>query len=156
MLFVQVKLWYTNSYQFRLGSLLTISTRHISSMPSSNTNGTQPSTSPTTIFTSIFPERDTGCNIEDCVDTASRTPICYLNDQNLMGLMTLEAFTGSVRDELPDAKVLVCVVAVGEPEACMLNHPLRPRTEPRNMSSRESSVRVAEDCVGGLDLSCST
>src|SRR2546421_1023319 len=111
MLFLQVKLWDTNSYQFRLGSLLTISTRHISSTPSSNINGTQPSTSPTAIFTSMFPERDTGCTIEDCVDTASRTPICYLNGQNLTGLMTLEAFTGSVGDELPDAKVLVCVIA---------------------------------------------
>jgi len=156
MLFVQVKLWYTNSYQFRLGSLLTISTTHISSTPSSNTNGAQPSTSPTEIFTSIFPERDTGCNIEDCVDTANRTPICHLNGQNLAGLMTLEVITGSVGDELPDAKVLVCVIAVGEPEACMLNHPLRSRTKPRNISPRESSSRVAKDCVDGLDLSCST
>jgi hypothetical protein len=69
--------------------------------------------------------------------------------------MTLEAFTGSVGDELPDAKVLVCVIAVGEPEACMLNH-LRPRTKLRNIPSRESLARVAEDCVDGLNLSYNT
>jgi hypothetical protein len=49
-------------------------------------------------------------------------------DQNLAGLVTLEAFMGNVGDKLPDAKVLVCVIAVGQSEACMLNHPLRPRT----------------------------
>jgi hypothetical protein len=70
--------------------------------------------------------------------------------------MTLEAFMGNVGDELLDVKVLVCVIAIGEPEACMLNHPLRPRTKLSNISSRESSARVAEDCVDGLGLSHST
>ena len=63
---------------------------------------------------------------------------------------------GNIGDKLPDAKVLVCVIAVGQSEACMLNHPLRPRTKLRNLPPEKPSARVAEDWVEGLGLSFST
>lgn len=46
-----------------------------------------------------------------------------------MELITLQAFTGSDGDELPDTKILVCVVAVGPPETCKSCHNLGLRTK---------------------------
>jgi hypothetical protein len=123
----QVKLWYAEPYKLRLGTVLTISTTHLSST-SATGNGTQRNTIPASIFTSIFPERDTGCKIEERLDTVCRIPIPYLGGQLLMGLMTLEAFAGNPGDEVLDAKILVCVVNVGQPQTCMSRQTLKVRS----------------------------
>ena len=118
---VQIKLWYAAPYEFRLGSLLTVSTTHISSNSPIST-GTQPATIPASISSSIFPQRDSGCQIEERCSESSITPICYAHGQPLVGLMTLKDFTCNDGDSTQNAKVLVCVTTIGRPEACMLCH----------------------------------
>jgi hypothetical protein len=118
----QVKLWYAEPYEFRLGRFLTISTTHLSSTPSVG-NGTHQSTTAVSILTSIFPERDIGCKIEEASETFCRTSPSYPGGHALMGLMTLEAFMGNGGDEVPDVKILVCSMNVKPPRTCTLRTP---------------------------------
>ena len=75
------------------------------------------------ISTSIFPERDTGCCIqilsaETNDSTACRTPLGYRGGKALLGLVSLKSLTESRGDTVPDAKMLVCVEAIGQTETC--------------------------------------
>ena len=90
------------------------------------------------VLTSIFPERDIGCNIEEHEETICRAPLCYVSGQPLMGLMSLEALTGTGGNEVPDSKILVCVVNVEQPQTCMLRYAPRLRTESMGLLSTHS------------------
>ena len=79
----QIKLWYVEPHDFRLGSLLTVSTTHISSNSPTST-ATKPATIPASISSSIFPQRDSGCQIEERCSELSRTLIWYPHGQPLV------------------------------------------------------------------------
>jgi hypothetical protein len=119
--FQEVKLWYaTKLYNVLLGTVITIWTTHIHPTASSLNVLGSPTTNPATILTSIFPERDNGCYIsihpnEEGETISNYTILEYANSQNISGLMSLEKLANRGGDECPDAKVLVCVVAVGQP-----------------------------------------
>ena len=117
-----VKLYYASTtYDLRLGTLLTVWTTHIHST-SSLSDHTIPSAG---ISTSIFPERDSGCNVEIHDEQAEksdccRTPLGYCGGDGELysGLMSLETYINGNGAEDPDARLLVCVVAVGEIVTC--------------------------------------
>lgn len=106
-----------------MGDLITAWTTHISPASSLGNATSAIGTSPAFNLTSIFPERDYGCRIqtsprEQNDSPACRTPIGYGGPQSLLGLIPLNNFIGGGGDEIPEAKVLACVVAVGQPETC--------------------------------------
>jgi hypothetical protein len=99
-----------------LGDVLTISTTHLSS--SVAVNGNQQSATPASIFTSIFPERDAKCKIEECVQINQSIPTPYNSVQLPLGLTPLHALTGKAGEDVSDAKILVCVMDLGEYQNC--------------------------------------
>lgn len=118
---VLIKLWYASTtYYLRLGTLLTCWTTHIhstASLAGINEAVTLPS-SP--IMTSIFPERDSGCQVqihndEGKPNTLFRTPLGYFSGDPLSGFMSLEHYMNHGGNEIPEARLLVCVTAIGVP-----------------------------------------
>ena len=126
-----IKLYYASTiYDLRLDTLITCWTTHIHSTASSSgfnptttktgsTLGTVTLLPPSPIMTSIFPERDSGCHIqihdeEESNSTACRIPLGYRSGQPLNGLMSLDAYIKQNGADRPDAKLLVCVIEVGE------------------------------------------
>jgi len=116
----QVKLWYGSTrYGLSLDDLLAVWTTHISSISSILNGEVSPNIGPAPVLTSIFPERDSGCYVEvqpriSENDSACRLPLDYFPSNSLLGLMSLDAFLNAGGDDVPNAKVLVCVTAVGE------------------------------------------
>lgn len=77
-----------------------------------------------TLVTSVFPERDAGCRIRTADQprlnrSICNTPLGYVSGRPLFGLMSLKAFIEEGGDEVLNAKILVCVKAVGSISTCM-------------------------------------
>jgi hypothetical protein len=78
-------------------------------------------------MTSIFPERDTGCHLQ-AVDQSNNdrsicnTPLGYVSGCPPSGLMSLKTFVDERGDELPNAKILVRVKAVGRETSCQSHY----------------------------------
>jgi hypothetical protein len=117
---ILIKLWYaTTAYDLRLGTLLTCWTTHIhstSSVAGVNEVVTIPSAP---IVTSIFPERDSGCHVqihneEGWLSACGRTPLGYFSGDPLPGLMSLDQYMNAGGGEILEARLIVCVVAIGE------------------------------------------
>jgi hypothetical protein len=130
---VLIKLWYaTIAYDLRLGNLLTCWTTHIhstSSLAGVNEIVTIPSAP---IVTSIFPERDSGCHVqihneEGRLSAYCRTPLGYFSGDPLPGLMSLDQYMNAGGDEIVEARLIVCVVAIGDPNTgeCTRRYPTR-------------------------------
>jgi hypothetical protein len=127
-----VKLWYTSpkTYALRLGTLLTVWTTHIHSTstltgPNEATATVKLPASP--IMTSIFPERDTGCHVQIHDEEGKLSACCRspLGANNLLNnLMSLDTYLKHNGADMPDARLLVCVVAVGEPLSGALRPPV--------------------------------
>jgi hypothetical protein len=128
---VLIKLWYaTTAYDLRLGNLLTCWTTHIHSnfsLPGVNEVVAIPSAP---IVTSIFPERDSGCHVEihneeGRLRAYCRKPLGYFNGDPLPGLMSLDQYMNAGGDEILEARLIVCVVAIGDPNTgeCTRRYP---------------------------------
>lgn len=130
---ILIKLWYaTMTYDLRLGNLLTCWTTHTHST-SSLTGITETVMIPSApIVTSIFPERDTGCHIqvhdeEGRLGTSCRTPVNYFTGDPLPGLMSLEQYMNVRENDIVEARLIVCVVAIGEPTTSECRYPFSIR-----------------------------
>lgn len=100
---------------------MTIWTIYVSS--TSATAALIESSQPATLLTSIFPERDAECCISTAEQPCSDRSICnspfgYGSGRSLFSLMSLEEFVNGGGDEVPNAKILVVVSAVGETSTC--------------------------------------
>jgi hypothetical protein len=109
---LSIRLWYANiEYKVRIGQLVTVWTVHIH-------RDEQASLAPTatTLFTSIFPERERGCHImlHENSDNGImfKRPFGWKDTEPLPGLMTVKNFTNGGY-EVDDCKVLVCVKSIG-------------------------------------------
>lgn len=104
----QVKLWYDKmDYKIRLGTLVSIWTPHISHAENNSMIGR-----PSSLITSIFPEKDNSCYflVQEQSDegTLCKAPLGYREGKQLPGLMTLKSFLDGGAEVL-GAKILVCV-----------------------------------------------
>ena len=120
----QVKLWYAKvDYNLHLGSLVSIWTPHVSKADSNSLAVRDAS-----LVTSIFPERDNSCYfmVQEQSDEGvmCKTPLGYRDGRQLDGLVTLKSFIEG-GDELPDAKILVCVKSIGARKKCEDHHHLK-------------------------------
>lgn len=110
----EIRLWYADrEYSSYLGQLVTVWTTHVSSAKMETL-----SVLPASLVTSIFPERDSNCFLllhTQSEGGVGRLPLGYRYGQPLHGAVTLKNFVEGGAD-LPDAKVLVCVKAIGTAE----------------------------------------
>jgi hypothetical protein len=71
------------------------------------------------IFTKIFPERDAGCRIEECLGITYSILAPYNSAQLPWGLTTLQSSTRKAGDQLLDVEILVCMIDLGQYQNCV-------------------------------------
>lgn len=115
-----IKLWYASptAYDLRLGTLLTVWTTHIHSTSTLTGLNDTAALPVAPIMTSIFPERDSGCHVqvhdeEGKISTCYRRPLGGGNSPN--EIMSLDTYINHNGADMSDARLLVCIVAIGEP-----------------------------------------
>ena len=105
-----------------LGSSLTIWTTHVHPTASISKMLETLVAQPASLVISIFPERDTGCQVQvhdkEEVNTASCNPSDTIGCNLLINLISIDTFANDGREEMADAQLLVCVTAIGQPSAC--------------------------------------
>ena len=138
----KTNLWYAEvSYQIRLGDLVAVWTTYVTS--ASSNPASPDSSQAATLVTHVFPEREAGCAIRDAnrsgLDrSVCNTPLGYVCGRPLFGLMSLTSFFDDKGDEVLNAKILVCIKAVGSMPTCMF----RPPPSPPRLSSELGLLRL--------------
>jgi hypothetical protein len=98
-------------YEVVLGNPVSLWTTHVSSVSKAPESLTLPNPS---LFTSIFPERDSSCNfiVHNPSDRKNlyKVPPGY-NGNHIPDLVTLKQYTEG-GNEIPNAKILVCVKSI--------------------------------------------
>ncbi|ERF76910.1 hypothetical protein EPUS_02621 [Endocarpon pusillum Z07020] len=114
---IQTNLWYADvPYQIRLGDLVAVWTTYVTS--ASSNPASADSSQAATLVTHIFPEREAGCAIRNANrsgldQSVCNTPLGYVCGRSLFGLVSLTSFFDDKGDEVLNAKILVCVKAIG-------------------------------------------
>ncbi|KAG9246758.1 hypothetical protein BJ878DRAFT_455587 [Calycina marina] len=112
---VSIKIFFANKpFPVRLGVLMTVWTAFVSESATTEVGNVQG----VRAYANLFPGRVTSDHVmahehSEGTKSACRGVIGYRKGEPLAGLMTLSSYTTSGHDDIPSAKILVCVKSIG-------------------------------------------